>query len=61
MRDVTLTYILDAAGNPHHEPDLLTWVDWIDHHHPQLTHLDRLPNGGQVRTTFLGTDQRRSL
>src|SRR5213075_3113938 len=47
-------YILDAHGTPQREPDLLTWVRWIETSH-RIVRQERV-GAVNVSTVFLGLD-----
>lgn len=55
---MTYRYVLDAAGVPVPEPDLLKWAAWYGKGKNRVTAQDRLPNGALVSTIFLGLDYR---
>jgi len=48
-------YILDAAGEPVEEPDVLKWGDWLNGGDRRIAR-DELPDGYVVSTVFLGID-----
>jgi hypothetical protein len=48
-------YVLDDAGQPVPEPDLLRWGRWFETHEPRVAH-DLVVNAW-VSTVFLGRDQ----
>lgn len=52
---MTDKYILDEAGNPQPEPDLLKWGKWLETGNRRVKQ-DTLPNGVKVSTVFLGLD-----
>jgi hypothetical protein len=47
-------YILDAAGNPVVEPDLMKWAEWFEHTPARRLRRDDLGLRGTVSTVFLG-------
>lgn len=57
-------YILDSAGNPVEEPDLLTWARWFEGSNASAAGRGRFTrqlardthNGVMVSTVFLGMD-----
>lgn len=50
-------YILDEAGNPAPEPDLMKWAAWMENGGRTLAN-DELSGGVNVSTVFLGLDHR---
>ena len=48
-------YILDPAGNPQPEPDLLKWAEWMETGE-RVVKQDYLPGEIKVSTVFLGLD-----
>jgi hypothetical protein len=54
---MTGNYILDAGGNPVHEPDMLKWARWFSEHtNERQVARTQLPGDVTVSTVFLGLD-----
>ena len=51
-----MNYILDKAGNPKQEPDLLVWAAWWGNRENRVIARTELPGGILVSTIFLGLD-----
>jgi hypothetical protein len=51
-------YILDAAGRPVHEPDLLKWARWFEEHREERVVARTRVGECQVSTIFLALDHR---
>lgn len=50
-----MKWILDDAGNPIEEPDVLKWAVWFETHGKEkIVQHDNLPGGILVSTVFLG-------
>lgn len=54
---MTGNYILDDAGNPVAEPDMLKWARWFgEHTNDRQVARTKLPDDVTVSTVFLGLD-----
>lgn len=52
-----LHYILNEAGDPVPEPDVITWARWFEvHNSDRVVAFTELPNGVSVSTVFLALD-----
>jgi hypothetical protein len=54
MREMLMNYILDEAGNPVAEPDIITWARWFERHNRVVMQTAFKDQGIAVSTVFLG-------